>query len=203
VGRGRGSGHGKTSTRGANGHKARGQVNQNFEGGQTPLHRRIPQLRGFRAINKKIFAVVNVGELDIFDTGAEVTADTLMEAGVLRDIRDGLKILGDGDITKKLTVKANKFSKSAIEKLQSAGGVAEIVEPPIRVKKNGLDKREAELAKTPTAAKKTSAKKTEAKVVEAPAKAKKSSPGSAKAKVAKPPAKAKKSSPRNGEASET
>ncbi len=203
VGRGRGSGHGKTSTRGANGHKARGQVNQNFEGGQTPLHRRIPQLRGFRAINKKIFAVVNVGELEIFDIGAEVTADTLMEAGVLRDIRDGLKILGDGDITKKLTVKANKFSKSAIEKLQSAGGVAEIVEAPVRGKKNDSQNGQAEIVKAPTAAKKTSAKKAEAKVVEAPARAKKSSPAPKKAPGDKPPTKAKKSSPRNGEAPET
>src|SRR5207253_7829704 len=117
VGRGRGSGHGKTSTRGHNGNKARGQVNPNFEGGQTPLHRRIPQLRGFRAVNKKIFAVVNVEALEAFDAGTDVTPDVLVKAGVLRDIRDGVKILGDGELTKKLTVSAHKFSKSAIEKL--------------------------------------------------------------------------------------
>ena len=142
VGRGRGSGHGKTSTRGHNGNKARGQVNPNFEGGQTPLHRRIPQLRGFRAINKKIYAVVNVGELDGFDAGAEVNADSLIAAGILRDIRDGLKILGDGDVSKKLTVKAHKFSQSAIEKLQAAGGAAEVVELP----KRGNGKRNGEAA---------------------------------------------------------
>ena len=125
VGRGPGSGHGKNSTRGHKGHKKHGQVNANFEGGQTPLHRRLPHLRGFKAVNKKIYAVVNVGSLEEFDVGTEVTPDSLVAAGVLRDIRDGLKILGDGDLTKKLTVKAHRFSKSAIEKLEKAGGTAQ------------------------------------------------------------------------------
>ena len=124
VGRGPGSGHGKNSTRGHKGHKKHGQVNANFEGGQTPLHRRLPQLRGFRAINKKIYAVVNVEILEGFDAGTEVTPELLMERGVLRDIRDGVKILGDGELTKKLSVSAHKFSKSAIEKLEAAGGTA-------------------------------------------------------------------------------
>ena len=125
VGRGPGSGHGKNSTRGHKGHKKHGQVNANFEGGQTPLHRRLPHLRGFKAVNKKIYAVVNVGTLEEFDSGTEVSAETLVKAGVLRDIRDGLKILGDGEVTKKLTVKAHRFSKSAIEKLEKAGGTAQ------------------------------------------------------------------------------
>lgn len=124
VGRGPGSGHGKNSTRGHKGHKKHGQVNANFEGGQTPLHRRLPQLRGFKAVNKKIYAVVNVGTLEVFDAGTEVTPELLMKAGVLRDVRDGLKILGDGDLTKKLTVNAHGFSKSAVEKLEKAGGTA-------------------------------------------------------------------------------
>jgi large subunit ribosomal protein L15 len=128
VGRGIGSGHGKTSTRGHNGNKARGQVNPNFEGGQTPLHRRLPQVRGFKPINKKYYALVNLGDLDAsFEAGAEVSPETLIAAGVLRDIRDGLKILGDGEVTKKFVVKAHKFSKSAQEKLQAAGGTVEIL----------------------------------------------------------------------------
>src|SRR5258706_1420718 len=99
VGRGPGSGHGKNSTRGHKGRKTHGQVNANFEGGQTPLHRRLPHLRGFRAVNKKIYAVVNVEALEAFDAGTDVTPDVLVKAGVLRDIRDGVKILGDGELT--------------------------------------------------------------------------------------------------------
>ena len=127
VGRGPGSGHGKTSTRGNNGNKQRGQVNPNFEGGQTPLHRRLPQLRGFKAINKKYYAVVNLSDLEPFESGEVVTPELLVERGVLRDVRDGVKILGDGELTKKLTVHAQKFSKSAVEKLQKAGGAAEVL----------------------------------------------------------------------------
>ncbi len=127
IGRGPGSGHGKTSTRGHNGQKSREQVNPNFEGGQTALHRRLPQLRGFKPVNKKDYAIVNVGDLNRFDAGTEVTPDLLIERSVIRDIRDGVKILGDGRITRKLTVRANKFSQSAIEKLQAAGGAAEVL----------------------------------------------------------------------------
>ena len=127
VGRGTGSGHGKTSTRGHKGHKQRGGPNPNFEGGQTPLHRRIPQLRGFKAVNKKEYAVLNVGALEVLDAGAEVTPEVLLERRLVRDLHDGLKILGDGEITKNLTVRAHKFSKSAIEKIQAAGGTAETI----------------------------------------------------------------------------
>jgi large subunit ribosomal protein L15 len=150
IGRGIGSGHGKTSTRGAKGQKKHGQVNPNFEGGQTPLHRRLPQLRGFKPVNRKVYAIVNVGQLDVFEENAEVTPETLIEHGFARELREvlvvsdgggktldpklmrklkvgGIKVLGDGELTKKLTVKAHKFSKSAIEKLQAAGGAAEVL----------------------------------------------------------------------------
>ena len=126
IGRGIGSGHGKTSTRGHKGNSARGQINPNFEGGQTPLHRRLPHLRGFKPINKKMFALVNIGELgELFPDGHDITPELLLEYGIIQKIRDGLKVLGDGEITTKLNVKAHKFSKSAIEKLEAAGGTAE------------------------------------------------------------------------------
>jgi large subunit ribosomal protein L15 len=127
VGRGTGSCHGKTSTRGSNGNKARGQVNPNFEGGQTPLHRRLPQLRGFKPINKKHYAVVNVGSLDAFDEGTEVTPEVLAEHGLLRDANEAVKVLSDGALTKKLTVRAHRFSASATQKIEAAGGVAEVL----------------------------------------------------------------------------
>src|SRR2546421_9770123 len=128
VGRGPGSGHGKTSTRGYNGHKARGKPNPHFEGGQTPLHRRLPHLRGFTAVNKKQYAIVNVSALEGLDADSEVTPELLIERGIVRDLHDRLKILRNGEITKKLTVRAHKFSKSAIDKLQAAGGAAEVLQ---------------------------------------------------------------------------
>ena len=136
VGRGIGSGHGKTSTRGHKGNKARGQINPNFEGGQTPLHRRLPHLRGqpsrnprgFKPYHKKMYALVNLHvQEEQFEAGAEVTPEVLLERGILRDIHDGLKILGTGEVTKSLTVRAHKFSKSAHEKLQTAGGTVEVL----------------------------------------------------------------------------
>ena len=128
VGRGIGSGHGKTSTRGHKGNKARGQVNPNYEGGQTPLHRRLPQVRGFKPVNKKFYALVNLDVLEkTFAPGAVVNPETLVAAGILQDIRDGLKILGDGEITRNLSVSAHKFSKNAQEKLVAAGGSVEVL----------------------------------------------------------------------------
>ncbi len=128
IGRGIGSGHGKTSTRGHKGAKARGQVNPNLEGGQTPLHRRLPQVRGFKPVNKKYYALVNVDVLEEqFEAGAEITPESLVEAGVLREIHDGLKILGNGEVTKRFTVRAHKFSESATEKLVAAGGTVEVL----------------------------------------------------------------------------
>ncbi len=127
VGRGPGSGHGKNATRGHKGQKKHGQVNPNFEGGQTPLHRRLPQARGFKPINRIEYAVVNVGAFSELEEGTVVDAEMLHEAGVLRHVDERIKVLGDGDLTVKLTVKAHKFSKSAVEKIQAAGGVVETV----------------------------------------------------------------------------
>jgi large subunit ribosomal protein L15 len=136
VGRGIGSGHGKTATRGHKGNKARGQINPNFEGGQTPLHRRLPHLRGlpsrnprgFKAYHKTEYALINVDELEKnFDAGAEITPEALMANGMLRNLHDGLKILANGEISKAFTVRAHKFSKSAQEKIVAAGGTAEVL----------------------------------------------------------------------------
>jgi large subunit ribosomal protein L15 len=109
-------------------------VNPNFEGGQTPLHRRLPQLRGtssrnprgFKPYHKTEYALVNVDELEAhFDAGSEITPEALMGRGILRNLHDGVKILGNGAVTKKFTVRAHKFSKSAQEKLEAAGGTVE------------------------------------------------------------------------------
>jgi large subunit ribosomal protein L15 len=128
VGRGAGSGHGKTSTRGHKGNKARGQVNPNFEGGQTPLHRRLPQIRGFKPVNKKFYALVNLYILEEnFEAGETITPELLVEKGILRDIHAGLKVLGTGEVTKSLTVHAQKFSETAAEKLKAAGGTIEVL----------------------------------------------------------------------------
>ncbi|WP_026486952.1 50S ribosomal protein L15 [Caldanaerobius polysaccharolyticus] len=129
VGRGIGSGHGKTSTRGHKGQNARsgGGVRPGFEGGQMPLHRRLPK-RGFVNIFAKEYAVVNVNTLnDKFNDGDLVTPDVLLEKRIIKDIKDGVKILGDGELTKNLTVKAHKFSQNAIRKIQEAGGKVEVI----------------------------------------------------------------------------
>lgn len=125
IGRGPGSGHGKTSGRGHKGDKARGQSKLGFEGGQTPLHRRLPKQRGFRSIFKKHFALVNLGDLEQFNTGTMVNPELLLATRVISDIKDGVKILGDGKLTKALTVHAHHFSKSAQEKIVALGGAAE------------------------------------------------------------------------------
>lgn len=125
VGRGPGSGHGKNSGRGDKGNKKRGQVSPTFEGGQTPLHRRLPQLRGFKSVNRVQYAVVNLRDLEAFDDGAEVTPESLAQRGMLRRSDEKVKVLGDGELTKKLTVRAHRFSKSAAERLAALGGTAE------------------------------------------------------------------------------
>lgn len=129
VGRGIGSGHGKTSTRGQGGQWSRsgGGVRPGFEGGQMPLSRRLPK-RGFTNIFAKEYATVNVSELNGFEDGTEVTAELLKEKRIIRKTYDGLKVLGNGEITKKLTVKAVKFTKTAAEKIVAAGGTAEVIE---------------------------------------------------------------------------
>ena len=127
VGRGHGSGNGKTAGKGHKGQKARsGSPRPGFEGGQMPLYRRIPK-RGFTCINHKDIVAINVSVLDRFEDGAEVTVDTLVECGLVKNPRDGVKILGNGELTKKLTVKANAFSKSAVEKIEALGGKAEVI----------------------------------------------------------------------------
>ena len=127
VGRGHGSGNGKTAGKGHKGQKARsGSPRPGFEGGQMPLYRRIPK-RGFTCINHKDIVAINVSVFDRFEDGAEVTVDTLVECGIVKNPRDGVKILGNGELTKKLTVKANAFSKSAVEKIEALGGKAEVI----------------------------------------------------------------------------
>ena len=129
VGRGIGSGMGKTATKGSKGQKARSGASPRlgFEGGQTPLHRRLPQRRGFTNLTRKEYTIVPVGALDAFDAGTEITPELLIVSGLVSRIKDGIKILGDGEITKAITVRAHKFSKSAEEKLRAAGGTAEVL----------------------------------------------------------------------------
>ncbi|MDF2541014.1 MAG: rplO [Herbinix sp.] len=126
-GRGHGSGNGKTAGKGHKGQKARsGAPRIGFEGGQMPLYRRIPK-RGFTNINSKEIVAINVNVLNRFDDGAVVTVESLMEVGIIKNPKDGVKILGNGELTKKLDVKVNAFSASAIEKIQALGGNAEVV----------------------------------------------------------------------------
>jgi large subunit ribosomal protein L15 len=128
VGRGIGSGNGKTSGRGSKGQRARGTVPAGFEGGQTPLHKRLPQKRGFTNHFKKEYAIVNLGRLaEQFESGAEVTPEILVERRIVRKRKNGVKILGVGDLPHPLTVRAHRFSKSAEEKLRAAGGTAEVI----------------------------------------------------------------------------
>ncbi len=129
VGRGRASGMGKTSTRGHKGQMSRAghKHKPTFEGGQMPLARRIPK-RGFKNVNRKVYMPVNLSALDRFDDGAEVTLEMLREAGLARGTVKHVKILGQGEISKKLTVKAHAFSTTAKEKIETAGGVCEIVQ---------------------------------------------------------------------------
>lgn len=125
-GRGHGSGNGKTAGKGHKGQKARsGSPRVGFEGGQMPLYRRIPK-RGFTCINSKDIVAINVSMLDRFEDGSEVTTAALLEAGVISNARDGVKILGEGTITKKLNVKVAAFSASAKEKIEAAGGTCEV-----------------------------------------------------------------------------
>ncbi|WP_159722178.1 50S ribosomal protein L15 [Enterococcus sp. CSURQ0835] len=128
VGRGTSSGNGKTSGRGQKGQKARsgGGVRLGFEGGQTPLFRRLPK-RGFTNVNRKEYAVVNLDALNRFEDGTEVTPVVLVEAGIVKNEKGGIKILGNGSLDKKLTVKAAKFSKAAQEAIEAAGGSIEVI----------------------------------------------------------------------------
>lgn len=125
-GRGLSSGHGFTSGRGTKGQKAHGKTRLGFEGGQMPLYRQIPK-RGFTNINRKEYAIVNLASLNKFDDGTEVTPQLLMESGLVKNLKSGIKILGSGKLEKKLTVKANKFSASAVSAIEAAGGKTEVM----------------------------------------------------------------------------
>ncbi len=125
-GRGLSSGHGFTSGRGTKGQKAHGKTRLGFEGGQMPLYRQKPK-RGFTNINRKEYAIVNLASLNKFDDGTEVTPQLLMESGLVKNLKSSIKILGSGKLEKKLTVKANKFSASAVSAIEAAGGKTEVM----------------------------------------------------------------------------
>lgn len=129
VGRGPGSGHGKTASRGEKGQKSRSGYSRmiGFEGGQMPLHRRLPK-RGFTNIFKKEYAVVNLSDLERFDNGATVDEAALREAGLVKGRHDGVKVLGNGKLSKKLTVSARKFSESARKSIEAAGGTCQEIQ---------------------------------------------------------------------------
>lgn len=128
LGRGTATGQGKTAGRGQDGQKSRsgGGVRPGFQGGQMPLYRRLPK-RGFTNIFGTVYAAINVDVLNNFDDGTEITPELLKKTGLVKQQLDGIKILGNGELTKKLTVKANKFSKSAVEKIEAAGGKVEVI----------------------------------------------------------------------------
>ena len=126
-GRGHGSGNGKTAGKGHKGQKARsGAPRPGFEGGQMPLYRRLPK-RGFKCRNSKEIVGINVSALERFENDSVVTIEALLEAGIVKNTRDGVKILGNGELTKKLTVQANAFSAGAVEKIEALGGKAEVI----------------------------------------------------------------------------
>ena len=126
IGRGTGSGHGKTATKGHKGQKARsgGNVEPGFEGGQMPMQRRLPK-RGFNPLSRKEYSLVNLGQLEIFESGQSVDVEALLKSGLVAKVRDGVKVLADGEITKPLNIKAHKFSATAKSKIEAAGGTAE------------------------------------------------------------------------------
>ncbi len=128
IGRGPGSGTGKTAGKGHKGQNARsgGGVKAGFEGGQMPMQRRLPK-RGFTSVNKKVFTLVNLGDLEVFEAGSVVGIDAMGQAGLVNKLNDGIKILGDGELTKNLTIQAHRFSKSAVAKIEAAGGKAEVI----------------------------------------------------------------------------
>jgi len=125
VARGIGSGMGKTATRGGKGQSARRQIHPNFEGGQTAIQRRLPVKKGFKNINHKEYSVVNLDDLNnLFEDGQEVTVEALVATGIISKPKDGVKILAFGELNKKLTVRAHKFSKAAVEAITAKGGEA-------------------------------------------------------------------------------
>ncbi len=126
VGRGIGSGHGKTASKGHKGQKARNKVRPGFEGGQTPLHRRVPHTRGFKNPFRKEYAIVNLDTLAKIEDEV-ITPELLMEKGIVNELKAGLRVLGRGDIERAVTVRAHHFSKSAEEKIKAKGGTTEVL----------------------------------------------------------------------------
>lgn len=158
IARGIGSGLGKTAGRGTKGQKARRQVHPNFEGGQTPLQRRLPVKKGFRNVNHREFAIVNLDDLErLFKAGDEVTPETLVASGVVSAPKDGIKILAFGELKKKLTVSAHACSKAAEAAIEKAGG--KVVLLPGKVRSNPVKKDKSTKAKTETTETKVVAKK--------------------------------------------
>ena len=143
VGRGIGSGHGKTSTRGQKGQHARNSVRPGFEGGQTPLYRRLPKLRGKSkgampiGLTRKVYGIVNLSQLDKLDANTVVTAQLLRERGIVKGRHDGLRVLGHGDITKALTIQAQHVSDSAREKIEAVGGTITLLSEIVRESETG------------------------------------------------------------------
>jgi len=131
VGRGIGSGMGKTATRGMKGQSARRQIHPNFEGGQSPIQRRLPVKKGFRNVNHKEFAIVNLDDLqNLFEAGSVVTEEVLVATGIISKSKDGVKVLAFGKLEKALTVVAHKFSETAKAAIEAAGGTATVIEVP-------------------------------------------------------------------------
>lgn len=161
IGRGPGSGTGKTSGRGEKGQKSRTGYSRRpgFEGGQMPLVRRVPK-RGFTNIFRKEFALVNLERLEVLE-GSEFTPATLVERGVISNLRDGLKILAEGEITRAITVSAHRISKTAQQKIEAAGGKVTLIEEPVHRVRKVVEPKPADVAKT--AAKKAAATKAAAK----------------------------------------
>src|SRR6266542_1332067 len=128
IGRGTGSGHGKTATKGHKGQKARsgGSIKAGFEGGQMPMQRRLPK-RGFTPLTRKIYSIINISQLECFESGASISLDDFVNHGLIKDVRDGVKILSNGELTKSLTVKAHKFSSAAKDRIIAAGGSVEVL----------------------------------------------------------------------------
>jgi large subunit ribosomal protein L15 len=192
VGRGPGSGLGKTSGRGEKGQKSRSGYSRKrgFEGGQMPLVRRVPK-RGFHNIFRKEYAIVNVGRLETFE-GEEVTPQSLFEGGVISSLRDGLKILGDGELKRAVKVSAHRISKAAREKIEAAGGKVEVLASVEPIRKKSAAPADAAEGEGPKPAAKAKPAKTKAAKPKAEGKASEKAESKVKPKTAKPKAAAKK-----------
>ncbi len=151
IARGIGSGMGKTATRGTKGQKARRQVHPNFEGGQTPIQRRLPVKKGFRNVNHKEYAVVNLDDLQKFDEGTVVTPELLIATGVISKVQDGVKVLGFGELTKRIVVQAHRYSAQAKLAIEAKGGEAGIFAAPKALPTHTATSEETTEAPTETA----------------------------------------------------